>query len=73
MRKRDQHIFIPFVFDTFDFLIPEAVDILKRVQRIMYNNVVSHKSQDVVFTKIEFVIQKELTVQLIIHLPFIKV
>jgi hypothetical protein len=52
MRKRDQHIFILFVFDTFGFLIPEAVDILKRVQRIMYNNVVSHKSQDVVFTKL---------------------
>jgi hypothetical protein len=56
MRKRDQHIFIPFVFDTFGFLVPEVVDILKRVQRIMYSNMVSHRSQDIVFKKIEFVI-----------------
>jgi len=28
----NQHVFIPFVFDTFDFLAPEVVDLLHRVQ-----------------------------------------
>ncbi|MCI10479.1 auxilin-like protein, partial [Trifolium medium] len=37
----NQHTFIPFAFETFGFLTPEAVDILKRVQRVMHNNVVS--------------------------------
>ncbi|KAK2368629.1 hypothetical protein QL285_081812 [Trifolium repens] len=35
----NQHAFIPFVFDTFDFLAPGVVDILKRAQWIMHNNV----------------------------------
>jgi hypothetical protein len=28
----NQHVFIPFAFDVFDFLALEAVNILKRVQ-----------------------------------------
>ncbi|GJS51279.1 RNA-directed DNA polymerase, eukaryota [Tanacetum coccineum] len=31
----NQHVFIPFAFDTFGFLAPEAVEILTRVQRVM--------------------------------------
>jgi hypothetical protein len=37
----NQHAFISFAYDTFDFLPLEPVDFLKRVQRIMHNNVVS--------------------------------
>ncbi|PNY11632.1 auxilin-like protein [Trifolium pratense] len=40
----NQHVFIPFAFDTFGFLALEAVDVLKRVQRIMHSNVVSPRS-----------------------------
>ncbi|KAK2414652.1 hypothetical protein QL285_037222 [Trifolium repens] len=29
----NQHIFIPFAFDTFGFLTPEAVDLIKRIQK----------------------------------------
>ncbi|KAL4564082.1 hypothetical protein LXL04_028133 [Taraxacum kok-saghyz] len=32
----NQHVFIPFAFDTFGFLAPEAVDLLNRVQRVMH-------------------------------------
>ena len=51
----NQHAFIPFAFDTFGFLAPEAVDLLHRVQKVMHNNVMSSKSMNVVFTRIGFV------------------
>jgi hypothetical protein len=68
----NQHVFIHFAFDTFDFLTPKTVSVLKRVQRVMHSNVRSHKSQDAVFKKIDFVIQKRLTAQLVVRLPSIK-
>ncbi|AES95341.1 hypothetical protein MTR_5g024430 [Medicago truncatula] len=34
----NQHAFIPFIFDTFDYLNTDTVDILLEVQKIMYNN-----------------------------------
>jgi len=52
----NQNIFIPFVFDTFGFLTPEVVDLLHRVQKVMHSNVMSHRSMNVVFTIIDFVI-----------------
>jgi hypothetical protein len=66
----NQHAFIPFAFDTFGFLAPDAVDLLQSVQKIMHNNVVSPRSMDVVFKMIGFVIQKGLAVQLVARLPF---
>jgi hypothetical protein len=51
-----QHGFIPFAFDTFGFLAPEAVNILNRVQRIMHSNVVSPKSLYIMFKRMGFVI-----------------
>jgi hypothetical protein len=71
--SENQHVFIRFAFDTFGFLAPEPVDILKRVQRVIHSNVVSPRSQDVVFKRIEFVIQKGLAAQFVTRLPFIKV
>ncbi|KAL4586839.1 hypothetical protein LXL04_011484 [Taraxacum kok-saghyz] len=47
----NQHVFIPFVFDTFGFLATEAVDLLNRVQRVMHSNVMTPKSMDVVFKR----------------------
>jgi len=69
----NQHAFILFAFDTFGFLAPETVDILHRVQKVMYDNVMSHRSLNVVFTRISFVIQKGPTAQLVACLPYIQV
>ena len=52
----NQHVFIPFVFYTFGFLAPEAVDLLHRVQKVMHSNVISSRSMNVVFTRIGFAI-----------------
>ncbi|GJZ39757.1 hypothetical protein Tco_0586320 [Tanacetum coccineum] len=65
----NQHMFIPFAFDTFGFLAPEAVELLSRVQRVMHNNVMTPKSTDVVFKHIGFAIQKGLTARLVARLP----
>ncbi|GJX26535.1 hypothetical protein Tco_0232831 [Tanacetum coccineum] len=56
----NQHVFIPFAFDTFGFLVPEAVELLSRVQWVMHSNVMTPKFTDVVFKHIGFAIQKEL-------------
>ncbi|MFS7984110.1 hypothetical protein Hanom_Chr11g00982641 [Helianthus anomalus] len=34
----NQHVFIPFAFDTFGFIAPEAINFLTRVQRVIHNN-----------------------------------
>ncbi|GJS54469.1 hypothetical protein Tco_0627831 [Tanacetum coccineum] len=65
----NQHVFIPFAFDTFGFLAPEAVKLLNRVQRVMNSNVMTPKSTNVVFHRIRFAIQKGLTAQLVARLP----
>jgi hypothetical protein len=31
----NKHVFIPFPFNNFDFLTPEVVNILKRVQKVL--------------------------------------
>ncbi|GJV68014.1 putative reverse transcriptase domain-containing protein [Tanacetum coccineum] len=54
----NQHVFIPFAFDTFGFLAPEAVELLTRVQRVMNSNVMTPTSTNVVFNRIGFAIQK---------------
>nr|GEU88258.1 hypothetical protein [Tanacetum cinerariifolium] len=51
--------FNPFAFDTFGFLAPEAVELLSRVQLVMHNNVMTHRSTDVIFKCIDSAIQKE--------------
>ncbi|KAL7603985.1 hypothetical protein Lser_V15G19890 [Lactuca serriola] len=65
----NQHVFKPFAFDMYGFLAPDAVELLKRVQRIMHNNVISPRSSDVVFKRISFTIQKGLTAQVVARLP----
>ncbi|GKC34717.1 hypothetical protein Tco_1047101 [Tanacetum coccineum] len=66
----NQHVFIPFAFDTVDFLAPEAVELLGRVQRVMHNNVMTPRSTDVIFKRVDFAIQKMLAAQLVARLPF---
>ncbi|GKA12065.1 hypothetical protein Tco_0691611 [Tanacetum coccineum] len=65
----NQHVFIPFAFDTFGFLAPEAVELLTRVQRVMNTNVMTPRSTNVVFNRIGFAIQKRLAAQLVARLP----
>ncbi|KAL5709901.1 hypothetical protein ACHQM5_020530 [Ranunculus cassubicifolius] len=69
----NQHAFIPFAFDTFGFLAPDAVELLKRVQKVMHSNVMTPRSVDVVFKRIGFAIQKGLAAQLVARLPSISV
>jgi hypothetical protein len=71
--SNNQHAFISFAFDTFDFLAPDAVNILKRVQRVMHSNVVFPRSLDIVFKRIGFAVQKRLAAQLVARLPYIQV
>jgi len=59
--SKNQHAFIQFAFDTFDFLSLETVDLLHIAQRVMHNNLISPKSINVVFMMIDFAIQKDLT------------
>nr|GEW72922.1 hypothetical protein [Tanacetum cinerariifolium] len=67
--NENQHVFIPFAFDNFGFLTPEAVELLSRVQRVMHSNVLTPRSTDVVFKRIGFAIQKRLAAQLVARLP----
>ena len=69
----NQHVFIPFAFVTFGFLAPEAVGLLHRVQKVMHSNVMSPRSMNVVFTRIDFAIQKGLAAQLVARLTSIQV
>ncbi|GKB88041.1 putative reverse transcriptase domain-containing protein, partial [Tanacetum coccineum] len=55
----NQHMFIPFAFDTFGFLAPEAVELLSRVQRVMHNNVMTPRSTDMVFKHVKVEVLKK--------------
>jgi hypothetical protein len=41
----NQHAFIQFLFDIFAFLAPEIIDLLRRVQNVMYNNIECPRSR----------------------------
>jgi len=69
----NQHTYIPFAFGIVDFLVLDIVDILKRGQTFMHNNIVSPRSICVVFKRINFAIIIELVVQLIVGLTFVLV
>ena len=65
----NQHVFVPFAFDTFGFLAKEAVEFLNRVQRVVQGNFASHKTKSFVFNRIGFAIQKGVAAQLVARLP----
>jgi hypothetical protein len=52
----NQRAFIPFIYDTFRFLAPEVVDFLHGVQKVMHSNVMSPRSMNAVFMRIDFAI-----------------
>lgn len=51
-----QHAFILFVFGTFVFLAPKVVDLLHIIQMVMHNNIMSSRSMNVLFKRIDFAI-----------------
>ncbi|GKG03972.1 hypothetical protein Tco_0314359, partial [Tanacetum coccineum] len=67
----NQHVFIPFAFDTFGFLAPEAVEFLNRVQRVVQSNFSTSKTQNFIFSRIDFAIRKGVAAQLVARLPAI--
>ncbi|GJW20264.1 hypothetical protein Tco_0030886 [Tanacetum coccineum] len=67
----NQHVFIPFAFDTFGFLAPEAEEFLNRVQRVVQSNFSTPKTENFIFSRIGFAIQKGVAAQLVARLPAI--
>ncbi|GJZ68431.1 hypothetical protein Tco_0631671 [Tanacetum coccineum] len=67
----NQHVFIPFAFDTFGFLASEADEFLNRVQRVVQSNFSTPKTQNFIFSRIGFAIQKRVAAQLVARLPAI--
>ncbi|MFS7955548.1 hypothetical protein Hanom_Chr07g00643951 [Helianthus anomalus] len=65
----NQHVFIPFAFDTFGSLAPEAINFLTRVQRVIHSNCSTPRGQGFVFGRLGFTIQKGLVAQLVARLP----
>ncbi|GKC21173.1 hypothetical protein Tco_1023323 [Tanacetum coccineum] len=64
----NQHVFIPFAFDTFGFPAPEADEFLTRVQRVVQSNFSTPKTQNFIFRRIGFAIQKGVAAQLVARL-----
>ena len=67
----NQHVFVPFAFDTFGVLAPEAVRLLNRVQKVVNSISSSLKVSNFVFSRIRFAIQKGVAAQLVARLPAI--
>ncbi|KAJ0843610.1 putative exostosin [Helianthus annuus] len=68
----NQHVFVPFAFDTFGALAPDAVRFLKRVQQVVSSNTAHVKGQNFVFSRVGFAIQKGVAAQLVARLPTIR-
>ena len=54
--SENQHVFVPFAFETFGSLAPEAVRFLDRIRRVVRSNVSSPKGHEYVLSRIGFVI-----------------
>lgn len=67
--SENQHVFVPFAFDTFGSLAPEAVRFLDRVRKIVRSNISAPRGHDYVFSRIGFAIQKGVAAQLVARLP----
>ncbi|MFS7950979.1 putative transcription factor interactor and regulator CCHC(Zn) family [Helianthus anomalus] len=67
----NQHAFVPFAFDTFGSLAPEAIRLLTRVQKVVHSSCSSTGGQGFVFNRLGFAIQKGVAAQLVARLPAI--
>jgi len=61
------------VVDIFGILALETIDILRRVQKVVYNNDMSFRSINIIYIKICFAIQTCLAAQFVTCLPSIRV
>ncbi|MFS7963785.1 putative exostosin [Helianthus anomalus] len=67
----NQHVFVPFAFDTFGAFATDAVRFLKRVQQVASSNTAHVKGQNFVFSRVGFAIQEGVAAQLVARLPAI--
>ncbi|KAJ0714665.1 putative exostosin [Helianthus annuus] len=67
----NQHAFVPFAFDTFGSLAPEAIRLLTRVQKVVHSSCSSTGGQGFIFNRLGFAIQKGVAAQLVARLPAI--
>ena len=65
----NQHVFVPFAFDTFGTLAPEAIRLLTRVQKVVHSSCSSTGGRGIVFNRLGFAIQKGVAAQLVARLP----
>ncbi|KAJ0535373.1 putative exostosin [Helianthus annuus] len=61
----NQHVFVPFAFDTFGGLASDAVRLLNRIQKVVNSNSSSLKVSNFVLSRIGFSIQKGVATQLV--------
>ncbi|KAJ0743220.1 putative exostosin [Helianthus annuus] len=54
----NQHAFVPFAFDNFGSLAPEAIRLLTRVQKVVNSSCSSTGGQGFVFNMLEFAFRK---------------
>ena len=64
-----EHVFVPFAFDTFGALAPQAIKLLDRVKKVMQSNSPAAKGQCFIFNRVGFAIQKGVAAQLVARLP----
>nr|GFB31028.1 putative exostosin-like protein [Tanacetum cinerariifolium] len=65
-------LYLPFIaFDTFGFLAPKTEKFLNMVQRVVQSNCSTPKTQNFIFSRIGFAIQKGVAAQLVARLPAI--
>ena len=70
--SENQHVFVPFAFDTFGSLAPVATRFLDRVQKVVHSNSPSSKNQGFIFSRVGFAIQKGVAAQLVARLPIMR-
>lgn len=65
----NQHVFVPFAFDTFGAIAPQAIKLLDRVKKVVQSNSPAAKGQCFIFNRVGFAIQKGVAAQLVARLP----
>lgn len=50
---------VVFKMIDFDIIAPKVVDLLKLVQSVMHNNIMSPRYMDIIFKRIYFVVKKK--------------
>ncbi|KAJ0506939.1 hypothetical protein HanRHA438_Chr12g0574721 [Helianthus annuus] len=56
--RENQHVFVPFAFDTFGGLAPDAVRLLNRVQKVVNSNSSSLRFQTLYLVELVFLFKR---------------